>query len=66
MQPLHRIRVFEPSIIDAEKVLYRAHWAADLSGEAIRNQTLLAEGWRVVDKVDVAGFGKRASARLPI
>ena len=54
LQPLHRIRVFEPSIIDAEKVLYQAHWAADLSGEAIRNRTLLAEGWRVVDKVDVA------------
>ena len=54
LQPLHRIRVFEPSIIDAEKVLYQARWVADLSGEAIRNQTLLAEGWRVVDKVDVA------------
>ena len=54
LQPLHRIRVLEPSIIDAEKVLYQAHWAAGLSGEAIRNQTLLEEGWRVVDKVDVA------------
>ena len=54
LQPLHRIRVFEPSIIDAEKVLYQAHWAADLSGETIRNRTLLEEGWRVVDKVDVA------------
>ncbi len=54
LQPLHRIRVFEPSIIDAEKVLYQALWAADLSGEAIRNRTLLEEGWRVVDKVDVA------------
>ncbi|MDE2705477.1 MAG: hypothetical protein OXI35_10450 [Gemmatimonadota bacterium] len=54
LQPLHRIRVFEPSIIDAEKVLYQAHWAAGLSGEAIRNRTLLEEGWRVVDKVDVA------------
>ncbi len=54
LQPLHRIRVFEPSIIDAEKVLYQAHWATDLSGEAIRNRTLLEEGWRVVDKVDVA------------
>ena len=54
LQPLHRIRVFEPSIIDAEKVLYQANWAASLSGEAIRNRTLLEEGWRVVDKVDVA------------
>ena len=54
LQPLHRIRVFEPSIIDAEKVLYQAHWAAGLSGETIRNRTLLEEGWRVVDKVDVA------------
>ena len=54
LQPLHRIRVFEPSIIDAEKVLYQAHWAADHSGEAIRNRTLLEGGWRVVDKVDVA------------
>ena len=54
LQPLHRIRVFEPSIIDAEKVLYQARWTADLSGEVIRNRTLLAEGWRVVDKVDVA------------
>ena len=54
LQPLHRIRVFEPSIIDAEKVLYQAHWVPDLSGEAIRNRTILAEGWRVVDKVDVA------------
>ena len=54
LQPLHRIRVLEPSIIDAEKVLYQAHWAASLSGEAIRNRTLLEEGWRVVDKVDVA------------
>ena len=56
LQPLHRIRVFEPSIIDAEKVLYQAHWAADLSGEPIRNQALLEEGWRVVDKVDVANL----------
>ena len=54
LQPLHRIRVFEPSIIDAEKVLYQANWAAELSGQTIRNQTLLAEGWRVVDEVDVA------------
>ena len=54
LQPLHRIRVFEPSIIDAEKVLYQARWTADLSGETIRNRTLLEEGWRVVDKVDVA------------
>ena len=54
LQPLHRIRVFEPSIIDAEKVLYQARWAADLSGEVIRNRTLLEEGWRVADKVDVA------------
>ena len=54
LQPLHRIRVFEPSIIDAEKVLYQARWSDDLSGESIRNRTLLEEGWRVVDKVDVA------------
>ena len=56
LQPLHRIRVFEPSIIDAEKVLYQAHWAADLSGEPIRNEALLEEGWRVIDKVDVANL----------
>ncbi|MCY3664231.1 MAG: hypothetical protein OXH81_01105 [Gemmatimonadetes bacterium] len=71
LQPLHRIRVFEPSIIDAEKMLYQAHWAADLSGEAIRNRTLLAEGWRVVDKVDVADLeserrhGYRSKVRVP-
>lgn len=71
LQPLHRIRVFEPSIIDAEKVLYQARWAADLSGEAIRNRTLLAEGWRVVDKVDVADLasehrhGYRSKVRVP-
>lgn len=71
LQPLHRIRVFEPSIIDAEKVLYRAHWAADLSGETIRNQTLLEEGWRVVDKVDVADLaserrhGYQSTVRVP-
>ena len=34
--------------------MYQANWAASLSGEAIRNRTLLEEGWRVVDKVDVA------------
>ncbi len=72
LQPLHRIRVFEPSIIDAEKVLYQAHWAADLSGEAIRNRTLLAEGWRVVDKVDVADLaserrhGYRSKVWVPV
>ena len=71
LQPLHRIRVFEPSIIDAEKVLYQARWAADLSGEAIRNPTLLAEGWRVVDKVDVADLdserrhGYQSKVRVP-
>ena len=63
LQPLHRIRVFEPSIIDAEKVLYQAHWAAGLSGETIRNRTLLEEGWRVVDKVDVADLASERRHR---
>ncbi len=71
LQPLHRIRVFEPSIIDAEKVLYQAHWSAELSGEAIRNRTLLEEGWQEVDKVDVADLaserrhGYQSKVRVP-
>ena len=63
LQPLHRIRVFKPSIIDAEKVLYQAHWAAGTSGETIRNRTLLEEGWRVVDKVDVADLASERRHR---
>ena len=71
LQPLHRIRVLEPSIIDAEKVLYRANWDAGFSGEAICKQTLLEEEWRVVDKVDVADLaseqrhGYRSAVRVP-
>jgi len=56
LQPLHRIRVFGPSIIDAEKVLYRADWMLAHSGVQIRSLQLQEElaGFRVVDRVDVA------------
>jgi len=54
LEPLHRIRVFEPSIIDAEKVLYRANWHPSLNGDVLRNETLMEAGWRVVDRIDIA------------
>lgn len=54
LQPLHRIRVIAPSIIDAEKVLYRANWERIAKGESLYNKGLLAREWRVVDRIDIA------------
>ena len=54
LEPLHRIRVFAPSIVDAEKVLYRAHWDALQDGSKPHGDALPDAGWRSVDEVDIA------------
>ena len=54
LQPLHRVRIFAPSIVDAEKVLYKADWHALASGETYYGNRPQGENWRVVDSIDVA------------
>lgn len=60
LQPIHRIRIFEPSIIDAEKVLYRANWDEKLHGETWHNSNLQTRGWKVVARVDVADLASES------
>ena len=59
LHPLHRIRVLEPSIIDAEKVLYRADW--ERNGDAIRNLEIAAKNLRLVAEVDVADLDSESN-----
>ncbi|MBM3279991.1 MAG: hypothetical protein FJY95_18240 [Candidatus Handelsmanbacteria bacterium] len=56
LQPVYYNRVYEPSIVDAEAVLYRADWTLAGSGDSLRSPRLLqALGDRqVVDQIDVA------------
>ena len=56
LRPLHGIRLFNPSIVDAEKVLYRANWRLANSGNVVQSDSLkqALAGWTVVDRVDVA------------
>jgi hypothetical protein len=54
---LHRVgsvRLLSPSVVDAEKVLYRADWSLAGSGDAPRRATFAGPGVRVADRVDVA------------
>ncbi len=53
LRPLHRIRIFAPSIIDAEKVLYHANWESLQDGGSFYGELPVGE-WRVVDHIDVA------------
>jgi len=52
LQRVGSVRLLRPSIVDAEKVLYRADWSRAGSGDAPH----LSGGrdWRVVDRLDVA------------
>jgi hypothetical protein len=56
LHPVYYNRVYEPSIVDAEAVLYRADWALAGSGGSLCSPRLLqALGDRqVVDQIDVA------------
>lgn len=58
LRPLRRVRVFAPSIVDAEKVLYQADWRLANSGDALHSPRLLqqARDFQVVDHIDVAAI----------
>jgi hypothetical protein len=62
LQPVHRARLFEPSITDAEKVLYRADWSRAQQGERLHSPALVErlEGRSVADRVDVADLQSEA------
>jgi len=62
LERVHAVRLFTPSIVDAEKVLYRADWALANTGDAVTEASVLEalEGWRVSDRVDVADLDSEA------
>ncbi len=61
LRPVHRIRILEPSIIDAEKVLYAVDW--DAVGQADMPRDGVAGGWRVVDALDIADLASEKRHR---
>ena len=48
------LRLLSPSIVDAEKVLFRADWSLAGSGDSPRAAAFATSRTRVVDRVDVA------------
>lgn len=55
------VRLLRPSIVDAEKVLYRADWSLAGSGEEPRLPAPPSGSWRVVDRLDVADVDSEAA-----
>ena len=61
LRPVHRVRIFQPSIIDAEKVLYAVDW--DATGQADMPRDEVMGGWRVVDALDIADLASEERHR---
>jgi len=55
------VRLLSPSIVDAEKVLYRADWSAAGSGDRPRLAALEGRGYELIDRVDVADVDSEAA-----
>jgi hypothetical protein len=62
LQPLHSIRLLKPSIVDAEKILYRAQWDGTVDAAKIWEPSLELDrrDWAVVDRLDVADVQNEA------
>jgi len=63
LKPIHSIRLLEPSIVDAEKILYLAQWDRAEDGAKIRDSALKPErsGRGVTDYINVGNLQSEAA-----
>ncbi len=62
LRPIHSIRLLQPSIVDAEKVLYQAQWQEGVDASRPQNMAMLKGKplSRIVAEVDVADLDSEA------